>query len=834
MSFKSEQYFTKNAIQTARELISLNNGNEILLVGKVNESGQISEVFRAAMGNSNSVAAVINAAMPGEILIHNHPGDDIRPSPADIEIAARAAEKGIGSYIIDNSVSSVFPIVERILPDSDEIELIDPEEIIGILGKDGSLKKAFPSFEFRTPQTHMALEVTESINSSLLLSVEAGTGTGKSFAYLVPALVYVSRNKGKKAVISTSTIALEEQLFDKDIPFLIEKLGFDDINAVLMKGRSNYLCKRKYYLFRMEGLQTGIDDGKEKTSDIIHEIDTWINQVNDGSKTTMNNALSAEIWSDICADEHACEKSRCKYFNTCYFFKMRRKANFASLILVNHHLLMADISMKMETGEETGLLPKYDILIIDEAHNIFKSAVSFLNESVSTFSIIRQLTKLFNTKSSSGLLTKVLDRFTQPEIVSSVEKAINLISGLNPLLTHTVQSEISHLLGNGNEGLYELDDPDKRKPLKEILDDHLNTVSLIISIVFPVIKRLKEINDSTVLRSINEEILSSLIVEISAAAAKLEAYVEFFEEFLKSTDVDSFVFWGEKRRQAQTVFTISPLNIQKLLAEYLYEKTPAVIMTSATLSTGPDSTGFDFFNRESGLDLVKREKRYVHLESCFDYHSQVKSFVCTDLPSPVTDKELFDEESVAVSKELVKASGGGSLVLFTSIGHREKGAKEITDLDFNVICQGKLPTARLVRKFRDDKNAVLLATDTFWEGIDMKGDTLRNLIIVRLPFRFPSHPFIKRYVAKLEETTGIGGFTIYTLPNAVLKFKQGFGRLIRTKTDIGTVTILDRRIIESGYGKTFIKAAPPGVVFTAKPSSQVVQMVENFFKEQKP
>ncbi|HSW61209.1 MAG TPA: DEAD/DEAH box helicase, partial [bacterium] len=258
MSFETGSYFTQNAIQLAKHFILQNDGNEIMLVGKVNESGLVYELVRIAMGNSSSVAAVISAALPGDVLIHNHPGGDVRPSAADIEVAARAAEKGIGSYIIDNSVTKIFPVVERMLPENSNVEPVDPDDVIKILGENGSLKEAFHEFEFRKPQIHMALEVTEAVNSSLVLSSEAGTGTGKSFAYLVPALIYVSKNKGKKVVISTSTIALEEQLFDKDIPFLIGKLDFKEINTAVLKGRSNYLCKRKYSLFRMENLQTQI------------------------------------------------------------------------------------------------------------------------------------------------------------------------------------------------------------------------------------------------------------------------------------------------------------------------------------------------------------------------------------------------------------------------------------------------------------------------------------------------------------------------------------------------------------------------------------------------
>ncbi|HPS29831.1 MAG TPA: helicase C-terminal domain-containing protein [bacterium] len=800
------------------------------MAGTVNDNGLICDLRRISMGNSFSVPAVIAAASPGEILIHNHPGGDVRPSIPDLDVAARAAEKGVGSYIVDNNILTVFPVVERIIPDSDEIENINPDEVTAILGENGNLKKALPSYEFRLPQIKMALEVTDSVNSNNILVAEAGTGTGKSFAYLIPAMLYVSKNKGKKGVISTSTIALEEQLFEKDIPFLLNKLNFNDITVAILKGRSNYLCKRKYSLFRMESLQTKIIEKEDSRMEAVREIDVWMNQVNDGTKSSMNNALANDVWSEICAEEFTCEKSKCRYFNTCFFFKARRKANFASLILINHHLLMADVSMKMEGEEEVGLLPKFDILVIDEAHNLFKSAISFLGESVSTQSVVKQLNRLYFPKRGTGLLTKMLDNYADKEVAGSFEKAVNRLSAFIPMFAHSIVPEVIEVLGKDSEDLYELDNIKIRNDILHVLEKAVAAIVEITGLVEPALKKIKAVNTSTeTLRTINDDLVMSLITDTEGTVLKLKGYAEFLSDFCISKDTVSKVFWGEKDKNQIVTLTMTPIEIQTILAKRLYDVTSCVILTSATLSTGKNEDGFSFFNRESGLVLTNREKKYVNLASCFDYSSQVRAFICTDMPSPVDNKELFDTESVRASREIVKASNGGALVLFTSIGHREQAAKYLVDLDFNVICQGKYAISKIVKDFRDDKNATLLATDTFWEGIDMKGETLRNLVIMKLPFRFPSHPFIKRYVAKLEADTGQGGFAVYTLPNALLKFKQGFGRLIRTKDDVGTVTILDKRMIEKYYGREFIKAAPDGVKFFTLPSGQVAEKIKEFF-----
>ena len=832
MSFKAELYFTVAAIRLARYFISQNDGNEIVMVGKVDSDGKVCDLRRAAMGDAGSVPAVIATAASGEILIHNHPSGNVNPSGADIEVAARAAEKSVGSYIVDNDVLNVFPVVERIQPENTEIEPVDLEEVAEIFSQNGRLAQSDSSFEFRKPQTEMALSVAEAVNSSSVLVAEAGTGTGKSFAYLVPAMQYVSKNKGKRVVISTSTIALQEQLFNKDIPALLKKLDISDIGTVVLKGRSNYLCKRRYADFRMGCVQTKIDEeASQKTLDTVDEIDRWLNYTDDGSRSNMNSAISLDIWNEICADELACEKSKCRFFSSCFFFKARRRANFASLILVNHHLLMADVSMKSAEDEGEGILPKFDILVIDEAHNIFKSAVSFLGESVSSNSVRKLLGKLYNTSSGQGLLTKILNNNANSALLKPFEKAVNILSGgFQAKLAHSFIPELISILGKGSdETLFELDDPEKRKEMADILGKIVTVVTDVTDLIAPVVKLLKEKDEAhTELRTVMDDMNRSLLTDLEGVVAKLASYAGFYSEFCIGTNTENQVFWGEKSGETLTL-TISPLDVQRILAENLYKDTKSIIFTSATLTTSRDEHGFDFFYRESGLSLSEREKKAISLESCFDYASQIKAFIGGDMPDPSRDRELFDSASIEAAHDIVKASGGGALVLFTSISHRENALKYFSDLDFEVFSQGKMPVQAIMKKFREDINATLLATETFWEGIDMKGDTLRNLVIVKLPFRFPSHPFIKRYVSKLEKDTGKGGFQVYTLPNAVLKFKQGFGRLIRMKSDIGTVTVLDKRIAEKNYGRDFIRSAPAGVRFNVLPVAEIARRIEEFF-----
>jgi ATP-dependent DNA helicase DinG len=831
MFFKSEEYFSKDIITLARHLISQNGGNETVLVGKVNSEGLVADIKRVAMGNEFSVPAVIASAKPGEILIHNHPSGNLRPSTADLDIAAKAAEKGIGSYIVDNTVSSVFPIVEHIAPETEEIEKIDPDEVVKILGMNGQLKQVFEPFEFRTPQVDMAIEVTETINSNELLSVEAGTGTGKSFAYLIPIFLFVSRNKGKKAVISTSTIALEEQLFDKDIPFIAKKLNFEDVSIALLKGRSNYLCKRRYTLFRIDNIQSKLIQQEEDLSEIIKGIDVWMNQVNDGSKTSMNRTVGIDIWSEICADELTCEKSKCRYFNSCYFFKARRKANFASVVLINHHLLMADVSSKMEMDDSTGILPKFDILVIDEAHNLFKSAISFLGETVSTYQVTKQLNRLFNPEKRYGLLTKLLDIWADVEANERIEKITDSILKFIPVYNYSLVPEIYSSLKEGEENLLELDSIEIRSSFYPVLKKVVKHINDISSTIKPVLEKLEVIDTETeYMRTPTDDMMVSLATDIKGTISKLKSYADFLTGFCKTENTETTVYWGEKYRKNKSLtFSMTPVEIQTLLSRYIYDSTPSVIFTSATLSTGDGPSGFNFFFRENGLDITQRVKRTLSLASCFEYEKQVEAYICSDIPCPANHKEQFDNCSIEVAKQLVEASNGGALLLFTSIKHKNAASKLIKGIKTEVITQGDYPVSTVIKKFRDNRDSTLLATDTFWEGIDMKGDTLRNLIIIRLPFRFPSHPFVKRYVARLEEKTGQSGFLVYTLPNAILKFKQGLGRLIRTNDDRGTLTILDKRVVQKNYGRNFIKAVPEGIKFQTLPATEISKKIKNFF-----
>ncbi len=804
MSFDIKDFFFEDSAKLLKHFIEENDGNEIVALGKTDQNGIILSVELVAMGNENTVPAVLKRAKPGEILIHNHPSGAIKPSLADLEVAAQGAEKGVASYIVNNLVTQVFPVVQWIPPQK-ETEPLNPEEVIEILKKEGKLKEAFSNFEYRKPQLDMALEVTKSFNNETLSAIEAGTGTGKSFAYLIPSMLYTSKNKEAKIVISTSTIALEEQLIEKDIPFLKKALDLD-VSVSILKGRSNYLCQRKFANFSQTSYSIFDTKKNERVAVEIEEIKKWMTHQNDGTRSSMNRVVSFDIWNEIHSDKTSCERSKCPFFANCFFYKAVRKANFSSIILVNHHLLMADVSVKKNSDGLGGILPEYDMLIIDEAHNLFSSAMSFLGETFSSNSFEFNFNRLFNASSHRGILNSLLKFTGDGDKATEIQELQRTISGFKTLYKNSLVEEVLEIFKKEDSTTFELS-YNQREKLRPIFSSIIDFIAELIKKLNQISKDFQEkIPEDPLERDKDEQLLNSLIVDLNGVIAKFKAYLDFLKLFFYQQEAELEVFWAEKTKQSFNL-TITPLNIQEILAKEIYEKKKSIIFTSATLVTSESKKGFEFFKMQSGLNETEKEQTFLKLPGYFDYKKQMKAFILTDIVSPTESN--FEEQSKEAVKRLIKSSNGGALVLYTSIKHRNSAFEEIKEnLETPLFCQGKLARQILVEKFSNEIHSSLFATDTFWEGVDFKGETLRNLIMVRLPFRFPSHPFVKRYVKILEEKTNLSGFNIYTLPNALLKFRQGIGRLIRTNKDKGAVVILDNRVLSKYYGKYFLRALP--------------------------
>lgn len=671
---------------------------------------------------------------------------------------------------------------------------VDADEIRRLVSEEGPLPKIMPFYEYRPQQEEMAVEVARSFNDRKFLLVEAGTGTGKSMSYLIPALVWAAGG-GPRVVISTGTINLQEQLWYKDIPQLTAGLGLN-VRAVLAKGRSNYLCRRRWDSVLSEGLWS------EQEARFYARVLVWAGETASGDKAELNlNHREEEIWLSICADSDTCMGSRCRHFpGSCFVARARREAEGSGIIITNHALLFSDI----KTGNM--VLPQYGPLIIDEAHHLEDAATEQLGRQVSRGDVRRWI------GISSRLVSKSWEAVPPSESDRWMKCLVSVREDINHL--RTVSDDFFVLLkhhfcrgGAINEGESQnfrfRDDPGL--PWAEFQN--------LIFGIKSVLTGLRKALDLVQVWEMENEAWGEKAKDFIQAAARGEQILADLE-FIFSCGDDSFVYWVSTFGQGDW-FSISlnasPVRIGQILYDKLFSEREAVVMTSATLTTGGS---FDFFAERVGLDRIHGEKVIKkNIESPFLYEKQSLLCVVSDLPHQ--GPEAGRNYSAAISRaleELITAIGGKTLVLFTShrvlrevYGILKAGLedKDIVLLGHNI--DGN--RTRLVDEFMKTEKAVLMGAASFWEGVDIPGETLTCVIIVKLPFPSPSVPVIEARMEDLE-SLGRSPFYEYYLPLAVIRFKQGFGRLIRTESDRGVVVVLDRRVIEKSYGKQFLKSLP--------------------------
>lgn len=667
-------------------------------------------------------------------------------------------------------------------------------EDIEIFGPKGLISQSLPGYEFRRQQLEMAQAVKEAIEQNKHLIVEAPTGVGKSFAYLVPIVFSVGQNisepgdaasetlvdeekadfdgdeeeysghllKGK-VVISTNTISLQEQLVTKDIPFLKRILPLK-FKVVLVKGRSNYLCLRR--LEYTNQIQKDLFENERQVEE-YERIKIWASFTRDGSLSDLPFAPAPKIWDEVCSDRDNCRGKHCPFYNHCFFQKARRQMYRANLLIVNHHLFFSDLALRT-SGQS--LLPPYKIVVLDEAHTIEDVATRHLGLEISNFKVKYLLDKLYNDTSQKGFLVHLKDtrsmrlvnlvRAEAQEFFSSIESA-------------TGQEKIKRIF---KPGLFE---NNLHKALKELYESLKESRSMV---------QTKE----------EEMDLSSYMKRILELDTALEAFLQ--------QRLSGYVYWIEisQKRRTRIILCAAPVNVGSLLQNYLFGEMDSVIMTSATIST---NNSFDYFKKRLGIT----EAEELIVTSPFDYGRQVKLYIPAEAPDP-NDTPKYTEYIINQVKKYIQMTQGKAFVLFTSYrlmnAVHERIYSEIERLGLSVFKQGgELSRTQMLEKFRADINSVLFGTDSFWQGVDVAGPALSNVIITRLPFSVPDHPVIE---ARMEEIAERGGdpFLEYTLPGAIIKFKQGFGRLIRHKNDQGIVVILDNRILTKSYGRKFLNSLP--------------------------
>ncbi|MEJ2199674.1 MAG: helicase C-terminal domain-containing protein [Desulfuromonadaceae bacterium] len=835
--------FTSDVLQFLRQTIAATGGNEVFFVGRTNADLRVVEIEVLARGNVREVPAILQGRRHGEVVIHNHPSGTLQPSTADIHIASQLADLGVGFYIVDNPVENVYRVVEPFPPQKKHP--IEPQGIGHILGPDGLVARSLDGYEDRPEQLRMAFAAGEAFNDNRLAVIEAGTGTGKSLAYLVPAIIWALANE-ERVVVSTNTINLQEQLIRKDIPFLQHAAGLE-FRAVLVKGRNNYLCLRRAETARLEpGLFEDDLTGE------LNAILDWAASSPEGSKEELPFIPQEQVWEEVRCEIDQCARVRCQHYARCFFHKARRQAAAADLLVVNHALLLSDLALRLETDNYTAsaVLPPFDRIILDEAHHLEDVATNFFSAQVTRFTFARPLNRLRHPrKPEKGLLPRLLNALSRelPDSEDQLYRALhermeNLLMARQGLAERSVGmlEQIGQDLATALQK--EIRDREEIKyrvipsfSSSETWDSIRNRVRELAAEADLLGKGVRELlRDCDRVPETVYDKLHGQLTDLRGIAGRLEGIAGDLRFFMAEDPAHCTWLEVGKRRIGRgsgilTRLCTAPLEVAEPLKKGVYDRFKTVIMTSATLAVGQS---FDYFKHRVGLDRTEPGRvTELLLPSPFAFHRQALVAIPSDITEP--GRSGFPEMVRDLTERAILAADGRSFVLFTaySLLRRVHGeiAPVLTARGYHCLRQGEDNRHRLLKKFTADPTSVLFGTDSFWEGVDVPGRALEQVIITRLPFKVPTEPVLEARAEAIEQAGG-DPFMQYTVPQAVIKFKQGFGRLIRHREDRGVVLILDARVVNKGYGRIFLRSLPDAAVVTA-PTNEVMAAMERFFRQ---
>jgi ATP-dependent DNA helicase DinG len=789
----ANERLSQRAIEEIRRSILDARGNEVFFVGSIGSHGKVDEITAAARGNGISVPVLRTYSDEGDVVIHNHPSGALEPSQADLAVAARLGNQGIGFIITDNQAEHLYVVAEP--TPLRQRRPLETESLAEGLLPGGRLAHIFSGYEERPTQVEMLRLVCRSFNQDRLCIAEAGTGVGKSLAYLIPAIDWACRNE-ERVVVSTATINLQQQLLEKDIPLAMRVLG-ESPKTVLVKGRGNYVCLDRLQEALSEGTFLGEQDGE------LDAIYRWSHTTKTGSRSDLSFFPLDQVWARVRSESDLCHGLRCRYRERCFVLASRREAASASVLIVNHHLLFSDLEVRLSGlgFEGTAVLPPFRRIIFDEAHNIEASATSFFSESFSRFSVRKYINRLYRRRKGREfgqlmVLRRMLAGRREEKIdalKSLSESCIEAVDIVDHFSSSFFDAERSLLLK-------ELEDQRRRSFFEGPLNDLGASMARIVH-------ALDEFLDSFE----DDETVEDAVLEGRSTSRRLRGVAALISRIPRFDEAPESIFWMARERgytgEPYTRFVITPMDIAPLMQEAIYDCYPSVLFTSATLTV---SGSFDFWKARVGLD---RECLQESFASPFDYKENVLLGIPMDAPAP--DGPEYRAYINSFVARTLKISQGRALVLFTSYSMLnetfESVVPELEELGIPAFKQGDDDRSRLLTKFRDDTASVLFATDSFWEGVDTPGEALEVLILCRLPFRVPSDPVLK---ARTEDIRNRGGnpFVELALPDAVIKLKQGFGRLMRRRSDGGIILILDSRIVRKSYGGSFLGSLPDSTV----------------------